>query len=117
MNGCDVVKKWRLGGFYLVFMDIMFLVMNGLEVICEIWRLECVNLIGVFLLFFGGVFDGLKGELVEQDCLENLFLFKSFVIVVVLIVSLLQSDRYEVLVVGCNDFLIKVWYFGQINDL
>jgi osomolarity two-component system response regulator SSK1 len=112
MNGRDAVKKWRSGGFHLVLMDIMLPVMNGLEATREIRRLERVNSIGVFSSSPGGVPDGPKGELAEQDRLENPSLFKSPVIVVALTASSLQSDRHEALAAGCNDFLTKVRHSG-----
>jgi osomolarity two-component system response regulator SSK1 len=120
MNGRDAVKKWRSGGFHLVLMDIMLPVMNGLEATREIRRLERVNSIGVFSSSPGGVPDGPKGELAEQDRLENPSLFKSPVIVVALTASSLQSDRHEALAAGCNDFLTKpvnfVWLEQKVME-
>ncbi|KAH8171491.1 response regulator receiver domain-containing protein [Sarocladium implicatum] len=116
MNGRDAVKKWRSGGFHLVLMDIMLPVMNGLEATREIRRLERVNSIGVFSSSPGSVPDDPKGELAEQDRLENLTLFKSPVIVVALTASSLQSDRHEALAAGCNDFLTKPVNFPWLEQ-
>jgi osomolarity two-component system, response regulator SSK1 len=108
MNGRDAVKKWRLGGFHLVLMDIQLPVMNGLDATREIRRLERVNSIGSFSSSASSVPVDTDGELQEKDRLVNTDTFKSPVIIVALTASSLQSDRHDALAAGCNDFLTKV---------
>ncbi|KAK2761133.1 ssk1 response regulator receiver [Arachnomyces sp. PD_36] len=132
MNGREAVNKWRTGGFHLVLMDIQLPVMNGLDATKEIRRLERLNNIGVFSKnIFGvsstvGSSDGgdspqdMDMEPKPEDTLQNLYLFKSPIIIVALTASSLQSDRHEALAAGCNDFLTKpvnfVWLEQKVTE-
>ncbi|TKA65016.1 hypothetical protein B0A49_07419 [Cryomyces minteri] len=123
MNGQVVVRNWREGGFHLVLMDIQLPIMSGLEATKEIRRLERVNELGLFNNVSSAAVATTekKGELGEEGKLqENAGLFKSPVIIVALTASSLQSDRHEVLAVGCNDFLTKpvsfVWLERKVKE-
>ncbi|PGH05934.1 hypothetical protein AJ80_08246 [Polytolypa hystricis UAMH7299] len=139
MNGRDAVNKWRAGGFHLVLMDIQLPVMNGLEATKEIRRLERVNHISVFSKNGSGSPSATEvresplaaspesrvnqrplGQPKPEDTLQNLWMFKSPVIIVALTASSLQSDRNEALAAGCNDFLTKpvniVWLEQKVTE-
>ncbi|EFY95772.1 response regulator receiver domain protein [Metarhizium robertsii] len=120
MNGQDAVKKWRMGGFHLVLMDIQLPVMNGLDATREIRRLERINTIGVFTSTPDNATGNSEEDIKDQDRLQNPSLFKSPVIIVALTASSLQSDRHEALAAGCNDFLTKpvnfVWLERKVME-
>ncbi|KAL2868184.1 response regulator [Aspergillus lucknowensis] len=121
-NGEEAVKKWREGGFHLVLMDIQLPVMNGLDATKEIRRLERLNGIGVFPKKSSGRSSAANAnstssdQLMVEDTLHDLSLFRSPVIIVALTASSLQSDRHEALAAGCNDFLTKPVRFEWLEQ-